>query len=96
MREYDHKDPKRAAARFVASLRPSVKRTIFRNHAIALRGYLGRVMDEGCGLTAEEELDREVRMREFMAIGESFGFDDKQLTLALMVEPIVVKDGCDS
>ena len=96
MRKYDHEDPRQAATRFVASLRPSVKKTIMRNHMTALKGYLSRVMDEGPQLTPEEELDRDVRMREFMAIGESFGFDDKQLTLALIVEPIVVKDGCDS
>lgn len=96
MRKYDHEDPKQAAARFVASLRPSVKRTIMRNHTIALKRYMTDVLEEGRKLTPVEELDRDVRMREFMAIGESFGFDEKQLTLVLMVEPIVVKDGCDS
>ncbi len=96
MRRYDHEDPKQAAARFVASLRPSVKRTIMRNHNIALRGYLSRVMEEGSRLTPEEDLDREVRMREFLAIGESFGFDEKQLTNMLMNESIVVEDRCDS
>ena len=96
MRKYDHEDPKQAAARFVASLRPSVKKTIMRNHTIALKRYLSDVIEGGRQLTPEEELDRDVRMREFMAIGKSFGFDEKQLTLVLMVEPIVVKDGCDS
>ena len=96
MREYDHEDPKQAAAKFVASLRPSVKRTIMRNHDIALRGYLRRVMEEGRGLTPEENMDKEVRMREFLAIGKSFGFDEKQLTLALLVETTVVRNGCES
>ncbi len=96
MHRYDQEDPKQAAAKFVASLRPSVKKTIMRNHDIALKGYLRRVMEDGRPLTPEEDLDREVRMREFLAIGESFGFDEKQLTLSLMVEPIVVKDCCDS
>ncbi len=96
MRRYDHEDPKRAAARFVASLRPSVKKTIMRNHITALKGYMSSVVREGRRLTPEEDLDREVRMREFMAIGKSFGFDEKQLTIVLMVEPIVAKDGCDS
>ena len=96
MRKYDHEDPKQAAAKFVASLRPNVKKTIMRNHTIVLKGYMTSVLEEGRQLSPEEELDRDVRMREFMAIGESFGFDEKQLTLALMVEPIVVKDGCDS
>ena len=96
MHKYDHEDPKQAAVKFVASLRPSVKKTIMRNHDVALRRYLSRVVNEGHQLTPEENMDREVRMREFMAIGESFGFDEKQLTLALMVEPIVVNDRCDS
>ena len=96
MQKYDYDDPKQAAARFVASLRPSVKKTILRNHITALKGYMSRVIEEGPELTSEEEMDRDVRMREYMAIGESFGFDEKQLTLVLMVEPIVVKDGCDS
>ena len=96
MRRYDHEDPKQAAAKFVASLRPSVKRTIMRNHDIALKGYLSRVMEEGSRLTPEEDLDREVRMREFMAIGESFGFDKKQLTSMLMGESIAVNDRFDS
>ena len=96
MRKYDHEDPKQAAARFVASLRPSVKKTIMRNHSIALKDYMTGVLEEGRQLTPEEEVDRDVRMREFMAIGKSFGFDEKQLTLVLMVESIVVKDGCDS
>jgi len=96
MKKYDHEDQKQAAAKYVASLRPSVRKTIMRNHDIALKGYLSRVMEEGHPLTPEEDMDREVRMREFMAIGESFGFDVKQLTLALMVESIPVRDGCDS
>ncbi len=96
MQTYDHEDPKQAAARFVASLRPSVKKTIMRNHITALKGYLSRVVEEGRPLTPKEDLDREVRMREFLAIGESFGFDEKQLTMVLMVEPMVARDGCDS
>ena len=96
MRRYDHEDPKQAAAKFVASLRPSVKKTIMRNHITALKGYMSIALEEGQRLTPEEDLDREVRMREFMAIGESFGFDEKQLTVVLMVEPIIVNDGRDS
>ena len=96
MHKYDHEDPKQAAAKFVASLRPNVKKTIMRNHINALREYMSRVVDEGRPLTPKEDLDREVRMREFLAIGETFGFDEKQLTMVLMVESIVAKDGCES
>ncbi len=96
MHRYDQEDPKQAAAKFVASLRPSVKKTIMGNHITALKGYMNIAVKEGRQLTPEEDMDREVRMREFMAIGKSFGFDEKQLTIVLMVEPIVVKDGCES
>lgn len=77
------KDPKQAMADYLTTLRDDVKKTILSQHLKALRSYLRKAFVERNELTSEENMDRRVRMREFLAIGKSYGLTDKQLVAHL-------------
>lgn len=77
------KDPKQAMAEYLTTLREDVKKTILSQHLTALRSYLRKAFVDRGDLTREENMDRQIRMREFLAIGKSFGLTDKQLVAHL-------------
>ena len=73
------KDPKEAMAEYLTTLNDDVKKTILSHHLTALCSYLRTALVHGHDLTRDEDRDRQVRMREFLAIGKSFGLTNKQL-----------------
>ena len=73
------KDPKQAMAQFVASLPDDKKRAIRSSHLATLRSYAKRVLLEKDFLSPDEESDKELRLREFSAIGISFEMTDKEV-----------------
>ena len=77
------KDPKQAMAQFVASLGDDKKRAIMSSHLAALRLYAKRVLLEEDFLSPDEEGDKELRFREFSAIGNSFEMTDKDVAALL-------------
>ena len=52
-------------------------------HLVALRDYARRVVQDGEWLPLEEDVDREVRVREFLALGESFNVKPKDMVALL-------------
>ena len=83
MKNIYSKNPKQAMAEYVASLGDDVKKTILSQHLSALRSYLRKAFVDRDDLSRDENMDRQVRMREFLAIGKSFGLTDKQLVAHL-------------
>ena len=79
MNSYHPKDPKRAMASHVATLREDVKKVIMTQHVLALRAYAKKEMIEDETLTPEEFKDREIRVREYLAIGRSYLLTDRML-----------------
>lgn len=89
------KDPKQAMAEYVASLRVDVKKTILSHHLTALRSYLRKAFVHRHELNRDEDLDRQVRMREFLAIGKSFGLTEKRLVAHLFKDLFKNTKKCD-
>lgn len=83
MKNVYSKEPKQAFADYVANLGDDVKKTILSQHLKALRSYLRKAFVDRDDLTREENMDRQVRMREFLAIGMSYGLTDKQMVAHL-------------
>ena len=89
------KDPVQAFADYVANLRDDVKKTILSQHLRALRSYLRKAFVDRDDLTRDENMDRQVRMREFLAIGKSFGLTDRQLVAHLFKGLFKNTQACD-
>ncbi|MEK7806946.1 MAG: hypothetical protein AAB528_04340 [Chloroflexota bacterium] len=71
---------------------PTQAMTEHRRH---LKAYASRVIIRGEPLRPEEEIDRELRLREFLALGESFGCTQKELVKLLYAGVLQRKRGCD-
>ena len=77
------KDPKQAMAEYLTTLNKDKKKTILSQHFKALQSYARRALHIENALNPEEDRDREVRLREYLVIGRSFGLTDKQLVAHL-------------
>lgn len=64
-------------------------------HQGRLKTYASRVIARGESLRPEEEIDRESRVREFFALGMSFGCTEKELVTLLYAGVLRGKKGCD-
>jgi hypothetical protein len=64
-------------------------------HQRRLKTYANRVIVRGESLRPEEEIDRDSRLREFLALGESFGCTQKELVRLLYAGVLHGKRGCD-
>ena len=95
MKNLYSKDPKQAMADYLTTLRDDVKKTILSQHLAALRSYLRKAFVDKHELTREENMDRQVRMREFLTIGKSFGLTDKQLVAHLFKGLFKKTEGCE-
>ena len=90
------KDPKQAMTEYLTTLRDDVKKTILSHHLTALRSYLRKAFVDRDELTRDENMDRRVRMREFMAIGKSYGLTDKQMVAHLFKGLFKNTQACDN
>lgn len=89
------KDPGQAAAQYLTTLKDDVKRAIMTQHLATLRTYAARTVAHEDGLSHAEEIDREIRMREYMAIGQSFDLSQKVLVTLLYKGVFNPKPGCE-
>ena len=78
----------------VTDLSPGPKENMAR-HAMALRGYAIRVFENGETLPPDEDRDRAFRIREYLAIGLSFGCSETELVTLLYNGLFKTKLGCD-
>ena len=83
MARYDPNDPKHTVTRYLTTLKEDVRRVIMSQHLVALRSYAKRVITDGEWLPLEYDIDREVRVREFLALGESFNVKQKDMITLL-------------
>ena len=83
MARYDPNDPKHSVTRYLTTLKEDVRRVIMSQHLVALRGYAKRVVLDGEWLPLQDDVDREVRLREFLALGESFNVKPKDMVALL-------------
>ena len=81
---------------YLTTLRDDVKKTILSHHLTALRSYLRKAFVDRDELTRDENMDRRVRMREFMAIGKSYGLTDKQMVAHLFKGLFKNNQACDN
>ncbi len=95
MATFNSKDPKQAMAQYLTQLRDDVKRAIMTQHVSTLKAYAARTVAHDDALSHDEERDREVRMREYMAIGESFDLSKKVLVTLLFKGVFAPKPGCE-
>lgn len=79
MNRYNSKDPKQAMTGYLTTLKDDVKKVIMSQHAEALRDYANKALAQDTPLTPDEDKDREVRMREYLAIGRSYFLTDRML-----------------
>lgn len=70
-------------------------RDMMADHVSTLREYAGRVVVHRASLTSEEEADRAGRMREYRAIGSSFGLTDREMVGQIYRGLFRSKRGCD-
>ena len=70
-------------------------RELMSEHLKTLRKYAKRAVHQGDVLTFSEEEDRADQMRDFWAIGTSFGLAEKELVALLYHGLIPTKRGCD-
>lgn len=68
---------------------------VMAEHQRHLKTYAGRVIVRGESLRPEEEIDRESRVGEFLALGKSFGCSEKELVILLYAAVLQEKRGCD-
>jgi hypothetical protein len=64
-------------------------------HQRRLKTYASRVIVRGESLRPEEEIDREARVGEFLALGKTFGCTEKELVTLLYAGVLQEKRGCD-
>lgn len=64
-------------------------------HQRRLKSYASRVIVRRESLRPEEEIDREARAGEFLALGKSFGCTEKELVTLLYAGVFQGKRGCD-
>ena len=64
------------------------------DHLATLRGYARRVLVHGDPLIPGEDEDREGRMHEFLAIGNSFNLTKREMVALLYQEMLTEGDGC--
>lgn len=64
-------------------------------HQRRLKTYAGRVIVRRESLPPEEEIDREARVGEFLALGMTFGCTPKELVTLLYAGVLQKKRGCD-
>ncbi|MCI0440213.1 MAG: hypothetical protein L0177_13950 [Chloroflexi bacterium] len=84
-----------AIAGYVASLSEDARRSMLAQRLRTLRSYARRVVLENASLSPDEETDRKIRMREFLAAGESLGYTERQLVKMVYRGVFAVKPGCD-
>jgi hypothetical protein len=68
---------------------------VMAEHQRRLKTYASRVIVRGEPLRPEEEIDRESRVGEFLALGKTFGCTEKELVILLFAEVLHGKRGCD-
>ena len=81
----------------MASLAVRDPNQLMAQHQEALRKYALRTVksDEALPDYEEEEEDKALRMREFLAIGSTFGLSDKEMVVQLFRGLFSFKRGCD-
>ncbi len=95
MSRYNSKDPKQAMAGYLTTLKDDVKKVIMEQHAAALRDYANKTLVQEIPLTSEEEKDREVRMREYLAIGRSYTLTDRMLVAHIFKSLKGIQKSCE-
>jgi hypothetical protein len=68
---------------------------VMAEHQRRLQIYASRVIVRRELLRPEEDLDRESRVREFLALGKSFGCSQKELVKLLYAGVLQESGGCD-
>ena len=79
----------------MASLVLADPKELFTEHLSSLRAYARKVMLREEELTVTEEYGKSDRMREFLAIGETFKLTEKELVASIYKGLFAVKRGCD-
>ncbi len=79
----------------MASLAVRDPNQLMDQHQKALRKYALRTVKSDEALPDYEEEDKTLRMREFLAIGSTFGLSDKEMVVQLFRGLFSFKRGCD-
>jgi hypothetical protein len=67
----------------VNNLQEDVRRTVLSQHIVTLKSYARKALVNAETLTPEEDKDRQIRIRELMSMGDSFGLTSRQMVAHL-------------
>ena len=79
----------------MASLAVRDPNQLMAQHQEALRKYTRRALKNGETLAYYEREDKALRLREFLAIGNTFGLSNKEMVVHLYRGLFDFKQGCD-